>query len=134
MPEAFSFESRRHGGLLHHGVVAFLRFSGRDIADGLEKPSVVEPVDPFEGGELNRLERAPRAAPVNDFSLVKAVDGFCQSVVLAVADASNRRLNPDLCQPLGVFDRDVLDAAVRVVDKSATLNGLAIMEGLFKGV
>lgn len=43
---------RRHGGLLHHGVVAFLGFSGRDIADGLEKPSVVEPVDPFEGGVI----------------------------------------------------------------------------------
>ena len=83
------FESRRHGGLLHHGVVAFLGFSGRDVADGLEEPSVVEPVDPFEGGELNRLERAPWPTPVNDFSLVKAVDGFGQSVVIAVADASD---------------------------------------------
>ena len=58
MPEAFSFESRRHGGLFRHGVVAFLGFSGRDIADGLEKPAVIEPVDPFEGGELDRLPGA----------------------------------------------------------------------------
>ena len=41
---------RRHGGLLHHGIVAFHGFSG--IADGLEKPSVIAPVDPFEGGVM----------------------------------------------------------------------------------
>jgi hypothetical protein len=33
--EAVSFESRRHGGLLHHGIVAFLGFGWRDVADGL---------------------------------------------------------------------------------------------------
>ena len=31
----------------------------RNVSDGLEAPSVVEPVDPFEGCELDRLEAAP---------------------------------------------------------------------------
>jgi hypothetical protein len=33
LPEAVSFESRRHGGLLRHGIVAFLGFGWRDVAD-----------------------------------------------------------------------------------------------------
>lgn len=39
---------------------------------------MVEPVHPFEGGEFHGLERAPGAAPVNDLSLVGAIDGWKQ--------------------------------------------------------
>ena len=35
------------------GVVAFLGLGGRDIADGLEQASMVEPVDSLEGGDLH---------------------------------------------------------------------------------
>ena len=35
---------------------------------------MVEPVDPFEGGELDGLERAPGPAPADDLGLVEAVD------------------------------------------------------------
>ena len=38
------FESRRHGGFCHHGVIAFLGFSRRDVADRLQQPAIVEPV------------------------------------------------------------------------------------------
>ncbi len=65
-------------------VTEFLGFSGRDIADGLEKPLIAKPVGLFESGEPNRLEGAPWSTPVNDFSLVKAVDGFGQSVSAGV--------------------------------------------------
>ena len=44
------FESRRHVGLLRHGIVAFLGFGWRDVADGLQQPAMVEPVDTFERG------------------------------------------------------------------------------------
>ena len=37
---------------------AGFRLGGRQRADRLERPPVVEPVDPFEGGVLDRLERA----------------------------------------------------------------------------
>lgn len=109
----------RHGGLPHHGIVAVLGFGRRDFADRLDKPPVVEPADLFEGGKLGWLEGAPGPAPVNDLGLVEAVDGFSQSIVIGVADTANRRLNASLGQPFGVIDRDVLHAAVRVVDKFA---------------
>ena len=90
--------------MFHQVVVAFLCFSGRDVSDGLEKSSGVEPVDPFEGSELDRLEGAPWAPPVDDFSLVKAIDGLGQSVVVAVSDTANRGLNTGLGQPFCILD------------------------------
>jgi Transposase DDE domain len=56
LPEAVSFESRRHGGLLCHGIVAFLGFVWRDVADGLQQPAIVEPVHPLQRRELDSLE------------------------------------------------------------------------------
>ena len=77
-------------------IVARLGFGRRDIADRLEQPPVVEPVDPFQRRELDRLEAAPRPAPVDDLGLVEAVDGLCEGVVVAVSDATDRRLDTGL--------------------------------------
>lgn len=55
-PEAVSFELRGYGWFIQHGVVAFLGFGRRDVADGLQQPAIVEAVDPFERGELDGLE------------------------------------------------------------------------------
>ena len=38
------------------GVVGCFGFGRRDVADGLQQPAVVEPVDPFERGELDGFE------------------------------------------------------------------------------
>ena len=51
----FRLKSRGHGWLIQHGVVALLGFGRRDVADGLQQPAIVEPVDPFERGELDGL-------------------------------------------------------------------------------
>ena len=104
------FESRRHGGFCHHGVVALLGFDRRDVADRLQQPAIVEPVYPFQRRELDCLERPPWPAPVDDLGFVKAVDGFGEGIVGAVADAAHRRLDTRFRQALGVFDRDVLAA------------------------
>jgi hypothetical protein len=48
------FESGCHGLTGDLGIVARLGFSGRDIADRLEEAPVVEPVDPFQGGKLDK--------------------------------------------------------------------------------
>ena len=82
LPEAVSFKSRCHGWLFQHGVVAFLGFGRRDVADGLQQPAIVEPVHPFQRGELDGLERAPRSAPMDDLGLVETVDGFGEGVVI----------------------------------------------------
>jgi hypothetical protein len=63
-------------------------FGWRDVADGLEQPAVVEPVDPFQRGELDGLERPPWPAPVDDLGLVETIDGLGERVVIAVADAA----------------------------------------------
>jgi hypothetical protein len=108
LPEAISFESRRHGGFLDERIVARFRFVRRDIPDRLQQPSIVEPVDPFERGELDGLEAAPRPASVNDLGRVETVDRFSERVVLGVADAADRRFNAGLRQAFGVLDRHVL--------------------------
>jgi hypothetical protein len=71
------------------GIIACFGLGGRDISDGFEQAAVVEPVDPFERGEFDGLDAAPRSAPVNDLGLVEAVDRFGESVVEAVADAAD---------------------------------------------
>ena len=73
MPEAISFESRRHGWLLRHGVVALLGFGRRDVADRLHEPPVVEPVYPFQRRELDGLEGAPESASVDYLGIAEAV-------------------------------------------------------------
>ena len=83
--------SRGDGVTLGLGIVARFGFGGRDISDRLEEAPMVEPVDPFEGGELDRLEAAPRSTPMNEFGLVEAIDGLAECIVVGVADAADRR-------------------------------------------
>jgi len=45
---------------------------------------------------------------MDDLGLVEAVDGFGESIVVRVADATHRRLDAGLGQALGVSDGDVL--------------------------
>jgi hypothetical protein len=62
---------------------------------------------------------------VDDLGIVEADHGLGEGVVVAVADAADGRLVAGLEQPLGVFDRDALGAAVAVVyrrDKWTPLN------------
>ena len=119
---------------VQHGVLVCFGFGGWDVADWLQKSAVVEPVDPFQGGELNGFEVSPWPAPVNDLGLIETVDRFCQSVVVAVADAAHRRLNACFGQSLGVFDRQILAAPITVMDKAATMEGTAFVKGLFQGI
>ena len=97
--------------LLQHGVIVLLGLGWRDVADGLQEQPVVEPVHPFQGRELDGFERPSRPAPMDDLGLVETVDGLGQSIVIAVAHATHRRLDTGVGQALGVFDRDVLAAS-----------------------
>ena len=74
------FGSGGHGLTGDLGIVARLGFSGRDIADWPEETAVVEPVDPFEGGELHRLGMAPGAAPADHLGLEQADDRLGESI------------------------------------------------------
>src|SRR5690606_3223976 len=55
-------------------------------------------------------------------------------VVVRVADAADRGLDAGLGQALGVFDRDVLHAPVRVMDEPATAHRPSFMQRLFERI
>ena len=88
--------------------MARLRLGGRHVADRLEEAAVVVPVHPVEGGVLDRLERAPRAAPPDHLGLEQADDGLSQRVVVRITNAADGGLDTNLEQALGVPNSDVL--------------------------
>jgi hypothetical protein len=47
---------RCRGGCLQSGVVVCFGLGGRSVSDRLEETTLVEPMDPFQGGELDGLE------------------------------------------------------------------------------
>ena len=109
-------------------------FCWRDVADRLQQSSVVEPVDPFQRGELDGLERSPWSPPGDHFGFVKAVDRLGQSVVVTVAYAANRWLDAGFGKAFGVFYGYVLRAAIAVVNQAAAMGRPTIVERLLQGI
>ena len=72
---------------------------------------MVEPVHPFERGELDGFEGPPWSTSMDELGLVKAVDGFGERIVVAVADAADGWFYPGFCQAFGVFYGNVLGPA-----------------------
>ena len=89
-----------------------LGFGRRDVADGLQQSTMVEPVDPFERVVRDGFEAAPGSATVDHLGFVEAVDRLRQSIVAAVADTADRRLDAGLGEALSV-DRHVLGGCNR---------------------
>lgn len=92
MPEAVWFKLLRWHGLAFQWGVVFFGFGRWDIADGLRKAAVVEPIDPGQGGEFDGLKGLPGAL-VNDLRPVEVVDGCGQRIGVRIANTSNGRLN-----------------------------------------
>jgi hypothetical protein len=101
-------ESRRPGDMLGLSIVACFGLGGWNSTDGFKQAPIVEPVDPFQRGELDGFQVSPRAVSPDHLSLVEVVDGLGQGVVEAVADAADRRLDTGLGKSSGVLDRDIL--------------------------
>src|SRR5262245_45706755 len=95
---------------------------------------MVEPVDPFKGSKLDSLERAPRPAPMDQLSLEQPDDGLGKSVVVAVTDAADGRLDAGFRQAFGVFDRDVLNPAVAVMDQAAATRRSPVVKRLLQRI
>jgi hypothetical protein len=89
-------------------IVGGLKLRRWDVADGLQEPPVVEPVDPLQGGVLDLVEALPGAAPADQLGLVQPDDGLGEGVVVGVAAGANRGDRAGLGEPLGVADRQVL--------------------------
>ena len=91
-------------------IVDGLGFGGRDAADWFEESMMVEPGDPFERGQFDRLLGLPRRSAMNHLGLVETVDGFGHRIVVGVADAAHRGRDAGLGQTLGIANADVLNA------------------------
>lgn len=74
--------------------VARIGLGERHVANGFERAAGVQPIDPFEGGELDRLEGSPRPAAMDHLGLEQIVDRLRQGVVVADLDAAHWRLDP----------------------------------------
>src|SRR5690606_30678642 len=115
-------------------VVRLLELRRGNMSDGPEEAVVVEPPDPFEGGELDILDRAPRPPAADDLGLEETDDRLGLGVVVAVAPAADGGLDASLGQALRVANAEILNAAVRMVNQRFGCSVLALTKGLFKRV
>ena len=118
-------------------VVGGLELCGWDVAAVFVEASVVEPVDPFQGGDFDVVGGAPRSFRFDQFSLVEAVDGLGQGIVVAVAGGPDRGVDPGLEEAFGEGDRGVLRPAVVVMNQAGQVGdafALAGPDGVLDGI
>ena len=72
----------------------------RNVAAVLVDASVVEPVDPFRGGELDLINALPWGLGLDDLGLEQPVDRLRESIVTARADRPDRGGDAFLGKPL----------------------------------
>src|SRR5438128_11423013 len=92
--------------------VRHLELGRRHVADRLEQPTMVEPVDPFERRVFDRFQMSPRTAAVDHFGLVEPDDRLRQGVVVRIADAAHRWFGAYFGESLGITNREILAAVV----------------------
>ena len=71
------------------------------------QPAVVEPVDPFQGPDLDVVQAPPGTVSSDEFGLVEPEDGLRGGVVVGVPALPDRGQRPDVGEALGVGDREV---------------------------
>ena len=104
-------------------VVGSLEFCWWDVAAVFVEASVVEPVDPFQGRDLDVVSGAPRASGFDQLGLVETVDGLGEGTVVAVAGRPDRCVDTRIEQPFGERDRGVLGRPGR--------NGIVVGDAYF---
>ena len=71
---------------------------------------------------------------MNDLCLVEPVDGLCEGIVIAVANAADRRFVSSFGQALAVSNADVLRSPVGMVNQSAAMKWPPVMECLLQRI
>ena len=74
-------------------MVVLFSFCWRDGSDGAKKATVVEPIDPGEGGYGQILHAAPRALSMNPLGFGEAFDRLSEGIAVSIPDAANRWFN-----------------------------------------
>ena len=88
-------------------MVGGLELGRWDVADRLQQPAVVEPVDPLQGGVLDLIDAFPGAAPADQLGLVQADDGLGQGVVVGISARADRGDRAGLGEAVGVADSQI---------------------------
>ena len=57
-----------------------------------------------------------------------------ERIAIAVADAADRRLDAGIRKPFGIADRDILHAAIAVVDETAFVHGTPVVKRLLERI
>jgi hypothetical protein len=130
--------ARGVGGLLGGGLksrhrlshrlvmIARLVFGRRYVANRFEQPAVVEPIDPVERREFDRLEIAPLSLQANHLRFEKPDDRFTDAVLAEVTAWQARPL--EAMYPVVFFD--ALRVKIRdeaVVRSKAVYLALAVL-------
>src|SRR5215470_9722240 len=98
-----------------------LTSSNDGFLKGVSSWVVVEPIDPIECGVLDIVEMTPGTAAVNDLRLEQSDDRLREGVVVGIADAADRRLDPGFLQALCVTNREILAAPVAMMNHALDL-------------
>ena len=128
------FESRRFGGLLDLRIITRFGLGRGNISDRLQQSPVVEPVDPFQRGELNLFNLTPRPQSPDHLGFVKTVDRLRESIVVGVSEAADRWLHAGVFQTRCVFHCNILNASVAMMNEAASGDRLSVTQRLFEGV
>src|ERR1700737_4469946 len=115
-------------------MVCLLKLSWRYVSNGTVQALLVVPMDPASGRQLELLERPPRSLLSDELSLVKAVDGLRQRVVIGVPARPDRAHGAGLGEPFGIADGQVLDAAVGVMNQAFEVDRASSPDRHLKGI
>ncbi len=91
-------------------VVLGLELHRRDGADLAVQASVVEPVDVLGDRDLEVVDVLPRALVADQLSLEQRVERLGEGVVVAVAGRPDGGDGTSVGEPLGVAQREILQA------------------------
>src|SRR5918993_1459720 len=86
-------------------------------AQRIVEATVVPPIDPFQGGQLDLLDAPPGSAAFDQLGLEEPVDGFGECVIKAVSAAADQTGDDVFGEPVGVANRQILTAPIAVMNQ-----------------
>src|SRR5690606_5929311 len=85
------------------------------VTTGGVKPTMVKPVDIFQGGKFELIEATARTVTFHQLSLVQHVHRLAERVVIRISFTTNGNRHTRLDETFGVANRQVLTAPIRMV-------------------
>ena len=90
---------------------------------------MVEPVDPFGGGQFDFLDGAPGLAGLDQLGLVQPIDRLGQGVVVGAAARADQWLDAGFGEAFSEPDRGVLRSSISMVDNIFQIEDAVLLTG-----